>query len=318
MDLSSHGRKLFTPIPTPPSFSISPPQSARATFLITATVVVLATSMLLISLYVIKCYTNCQRFGRLRRFSRRSGGGADEGFVVSSPEIVNGGGLDRSLIESIPTYEFKRAGERNSSCECECAVCLNEFQEGEKLRVIPHCGHGFHIDCIDVWLINNANCPLCRNCISSSAIFSNPGGSGYFTAGSNEDDCVVIELDEDRTVINQYRLSISPSPTARKNPRKSRRVFSVGDECIDIREKDERFAVQPMRRSFSMDSAADRRVYLAVQKAVQQHKRRDEIISSGESSSSSRINKKSFFSFGYGRGSKNSVQTAGSFGTLTS
>ncbi|XP_019171043.1 PREDICTED: RING-H2 finger protein ATL1-like [Ipomoea nil] len=158
---------------------------------------------------------------------------------------------------------------------------------------------GFHIECIDVWLRNNANCPICRNCISSSAIFLNPGSStGDFTAaGSNEDDGVVIELDED--------LSIIPSPTpkfARKNRRKFRRVTSVGDECIDIRQKDEQFAVQPIRRSFSMDSAADRRVYLAVQKEVQQQKRRqDEIISSGESSSS-KIKKKSFFSFGYGRG----------------
>ncbi|XP_019180213.1 PREDICTED: RING-H2 finger protein ATL16-like [Ipomoea nil] len=310
MDLSSHGRKLFSPIPTPPSFSTSPPQSGRATFLITATVVVLASSLLLISLYVIKCYSNCRRISRLRRFSfsRRSGGGVDEGFVLSSPDVVNGGGLERSVIESIPTYEFKRvAGEGNSS---SCAVCLNEFQGGEKLRVIPHCGHGFHIECIDVWLRNNANCPICRNCISSSAIFSNPGGStGDFTAaGSNgDDDGVVIELDED----------LSPTPKfERKNRRKFRRVTSVGDECIDIRQKDEQFAVQPIRRSFSMDSAADRQIYLAVQKAVQQQKRReDEIISSGESSSS-RINKKSFFSFGYGRGSKNSVQTAGSFGTL--
>lgn len=329
MDLSSHGLKLVSPIPSPPPFSSSPPQSARTTFLITAAVVVLASALLLISLYVIKCFTNYQRISRLRRFSF-SRSRADDAFVFSSPDVLNGG-LDRSLMQSIPTYEFKKA-EGNS---WECAVCLNEFQEGEKLRVIPHCSHGFHIDCIDVWLRNNANCPLCRNCISASTIFPssprdpNPGGvSGYFTAESNE-DCVVIELDgHTGAVSSQERsnsvnhlssnISISPSPTpkfSRKNPKKSRQVTtSVGDECIDIRQKDEQFAIQPIRRSFSMDSAADRQLYLAVQKTVLQQKQRHEIISPGEGSSC-RINKKSFFSFGYGRGSKNSVQT-GSFGTL--
>ncbi|KAG8376883.1 hypothetical protein BUALT_Bualt09G0110400 [Buddleja alternifolia] len=43
-----------------------------------------------------------------------------------------------------------------------CAVCLGEFKEGEGVRVLPECTHVFHMLCIDKWLNNHYNCPLCR------------------------------------------------------------------------------------------------------------------------------------------------------------
>ncbi|GAA0170791.1 hypothetical protein LIER_24975 [Lithospermum erythrorhizon] len=43
-----------------------------------------------------------------------------------------------------------------------CAVCLGEFKEGEVIRILPHCGHMYHVPCIDKWLASHSNCPLCR------------------------------------------------------------------------------------------------------------------------------------------------------------
>ncbi|CAL4914786.1 unnamed protein product [Urochloa decumbens] len=57
----------------------------------------------------------------------------------------------------------------------ECAVCLSELMpaaEEERLgsdddeppamRALPACGHAFHADCIDRWLLLRPECPLCR------------------------------------------------------------------------------------------------------------------------------------------------------------
>ncbi|KAF5829675.1 hypothetical protein DUNSADRAFT_15674, partial [Dunaliella salina] len=43
-----------------------------------------------------------------------------------------------------------------------CAVCLELFEVGQAVRVLPSCGHIFHSTCVDPWLSSSATCPLCR------------------------------------------------------------------------------------------------------------------------------------------------------------
>ena len=42
-----------------------------------------------------------------------------------------------------------------------CSVCLDEFKD-EDVLVKLNCEHIFHKDCLEPWLNNNRNCPLCR------------------------------------------------------------------------------------------------------------------------------------------------------------
>ena len=95
----------------------------------------------------------------------------------------------------------------------------------------------------------------------------------------------------------------------KKKTMKLQKVTSMGDECIDIRAKDDQFSVQPIRRSFSMDSSGDRQFYLAVQEALRHQNRQVNEVNSieGCSGSGSRA-KRSFFSFGHGSRSRSSVQ----------
>lgn len=48
-----------------------------------------------------------------------------------------------------------------------CAVCLENYKEGENLRILP-CKHEYHKSCIDPWLLNHRTCPMCKSNILKS------------------------------------------------------------------------------------------------------------------------------------------------------
>ena len=73
----------------------------------------------------------------------------------------------KMAIQRLPVQVFD-----GSSRDSECAICLNTFSSGERLRVLP-CRHTFHCACIDGWLLPRRapgslsqlripTCPLCK------------------------------------------------------------------------------------------------------------------------------------------------------------
>ncbi|KAF0918685.1 hypothetical protein E2562_025811 [Oryza meyeriana var. granulata] len=98
------------------------------------------------------------RDGRGRRLLRSlaiAGGDSDDdrdGGAAPSPR-----GLDPAVLRALPVV-FATAG----SSAGDCAVCLAEFEAGDKARALPRCGHRFHVECIDAWFRENSTCPLCR------------------------------------------------------------------------------------------------------------------------------------------------------------
>ncbi|XP_027355288.1 putative RING-H2 finger protein ATL19 [Abrus precatorius] len=59
--------------------------------------------------------------------------------------------------------------EMASSSSSECAICFEDFKEGEECLVFSVCGHIFHCDCIHRWVEKKPNCPICRHCVPSAA-----------------------------------------------------------------------------------------------------------------------------------------------------
>jgi len=47
-----------------------------------------------------------------------------------------------------------------------CPICIGELLPGETVRSLPGCGHMFHRSCIDLWLVRQADCPLCKQQIA--------------------------------------------------------------------------------------------------------------------------------------------------------
>ncbi|XP_021849923.2 RING-H2 finger protein ATL2-like [Spinacia oleracea] len=102
-------------------------------------------------------------------------------------------GLDAAVLKSLPTFTFGKAGAvdggEGDEEVLECAVCLSEFEEKEKGRLLPKCNHSFHVECIDMWFHSHSTCPLCRSPVDAGdlpPLVEAPAGEGE----------VVIELGE--------------------------------------------------------------------------------------------------------------------------
>lgn len=50
-----------------------------------------------------------------------------------------------------------------------CAICQDNMNVGEEVRVINACDHRFHRNCIDTWFQRNVRCPVCRHDIREPA-----------------------------------------------------------------------------------------------------------------------------------------------------
>ncbi|CAE5967951.1 unnamed protein product [Arabidopsis arenosa] len=71
-------------------------------------------------------------------------------------------GLSKSSIVNIPKFYNCSDQQIKSSC----SICLQDWEEGEVGRKLERCGHIFHMNCIDEWLLRQETCPICRDHLS--------------------------------------------------------------------------------------------------------------------------------------------------------
>ena len=43
-----------------------------------------------------------------------------------------------------------------------CAICMENFNDEDIVRILGDCNHIFHITCCDIWMETNVRCPVCR------------------------------------------------------------------------------------------------------------------------------------------------------------
>jgi hypothetical protein len=94
--------------------------------------------------------------------SRRRHGHVQDGSEAQDVEL----GIDEATLKGYPEVVFgqarKEARDKNgTTCTC-CSICLDNYGDGDVLRMLPECGHLFHRECVDPWLRYHPTCPVCR------------------------------------------------------------------------------------------------------------------------------------------------------------
>ncbi|KAL8526960.1 hypothetical protein ACS0TY_015994 [Phlomoides rotata] len=72
-------------------------------------------------------------------------------------------GVDEATLTSYPKllYSEAKVNHKDSTATC-CSICLADYKSVDVLRVLPECGHLFHLKCVDPWLRLHPTCPVCR------------------------------------------------------------------------------------------------------------------------------------------------------------
>lgn len=248
---------VATPSPPPPPFpfdtkiKINPP-----TAIILVTLISVFFAMGIVSVYVRQCAE--------RRFAND--------FELEDEDSGRRGarsrGLDPVVIASFPMFFYSDVKDHKiGKSALECAVCLNEFEDDETLRLLPKCSHVFHPNCIDAWLFSHITCPVCRaNQITNPSDFEKiavPTPGQYSNSGSgaspdsefdhpvHEANDSVIDID---SIASPEVINIAQTPVHNRPPRanskrqkitgKYPRSHSTGHSPVQPAEDCERFTLR--------------------------------------------------------------------------
>ncbi|KAG4921816.1 hypothetical protein AAZX31_18G160000 [Glycine max] len=155
----------FLPFPPPPPFA-GPPSSVDLSpleFLLALLAVVTIPALI---------YTFIFAFGCPSRRRRRE---PSYGEPSVASEVSHHQEFEIAAVADTEVKYRKEAHAKEIGGECP--VCLSVFANGEEVRQLSACKHSFHASCIDLWLSNHSNCPICRATIAVTTTKTGDGDS---------------------------------------------------------------------------------------------------------------------------------------------
>ncbi|CAA7027227.1 unnamed protein product [Microthlaspi erraticum] len=105
-------------------------------------------------------------------------------------------GMSRTMVKAMPSVTFTRVhGGDSMTTAFSCAICLEDYTVGDKLRVLP-CGHKFHAACVDSWLSSwRTFCPVCKRDARTSTDEPSDSERTPLLRSSNESSTSVVVID---------------------------------------------------------------------------------------------------------------------------
>lgn len=197
-------RDSLTPYAYPSSPPPPPPQAQQGTsgggkispavlFIIVILAVVFFISGLLHLLVRLLMKKQHRRRGGSTAAAGHGPGEADAALQRQLQQLfhLHDSGLDQAFIDALPVFSYREivvgsGGVGGDKEPFDCAVCLCEFDAEDRLRLLPLCGHAFHLNCIDTWLLSNSTCPLCRGVLFAPGLTAENNPMFDFDEGLEE------------------------------------------------------------------------------------------------------------------------------------
>lgn len=123
--------------------------------------------------------------------------------------------MAKSDLKALPIIVYSAAS-KPTPVPTDCPICLAEFAEGEKVRVLPNCNHRFHLECIDAWLVSHSSCPLCRHSLNLHKERRGTSGIVQETEPNNSMEIVIEARDSTQAVglVSSHTETFQGSPQA--------------------------------------------------------------------------------------------------------
>ncbi|KAJ8409402.1 hypothetical protein AAFF_G00228030 [Aldrovandia affinis] len=145
--------------------------------------------------------------------------------------------LRKDQLKKLPIHKYRKGDSYDV-----CAICLDEYEEGDKLRVLP-CFHAYHCKCVDPWLTKTKKtCPVCKQKVVPSQ------GDSDSDDSSQEDDEVSENTPLLRSLASHSTHSFGTvAGTSSSPPQGERDTESYEDKWIVEAVTVEAVVVQPQQ-----------------------------------------------------------------------